>query len=769
MFFCSIAHAYPTLKMMLSPQGFSFSDNSTSEEENHLVPTAINNPKDVMQILKKFSFLGVLQSKINFLYSCIKLSLVPKGFKLKWSEQTGFSLPGLPQSVIAILNQTSVNLQQLIFSTSVEVFRQNLGELMSFKQRIHHNEWSKGMKSYQFLFLKSSEKHLKKLKLLSPEANLIPFFPSPNLFTSPEDSLPSITQVQPSSQNNPEMPTPPDDALLSEFHQSVETVSHTITPTDVSLQELTNYDDQSSLQTLVAVPDAVISQSLETQNLESSVETTAGPSTIGRPKEFNTMVFTPDLITPVYYDASNFKPICIDNVVVPEELIELASFSPSFCPTPTNLQPPDGNILHEDLLEYKKSLSWQSKFRANDFKACSSIEEFQSLQPSQFNKPPWYEKSLATPPALQKPLGDAFSKIYSTMMDPSNWYKYKQNIPPHLHKAVSLAKNLPNSGIGTYIQDKSSRICFASLSRTNEKVEQVLSDSSKYKRLSCDMATRYQRRIKSWYDKFKPALKAIPEDISKFLLPSNVSTPHLKVLIKTHKPDCPVRLTFSSIGSATSGLSTTLDHAYLKPILSSGLCNRRLEDTRQTLDFIEGVNDFLWKNDVTVRPTIFSFDVKNFFPSVPQSLAIPAVSKFLKTLKYSAEEIKAVTEGLKVVRNGNFFKWKETYFNQISGCALGDPDSCSYSDIAMAHLLNELIPACEQALSIELDPFFKVYRDDGMGFLFVDPTVLQNILDFFNSFNPHIQWTTPICSLCSMPEASCSHYDHLEFLDCLVT
>ena len=106
---------------MLSPQGSSFPDNSNCEEETHLVTTAINNPKDVMQILKKFSFLGVLQSKINFLYSCITLSLVPKGFKLKWTEQTGFSLPELPGSVNSILHQTSLDLQQLIFSSSVKV------------------------------------------------------------------------------------------------------------------------------------------------------------------------------------------------------------------------------------------------------------------------------------------------------------------------------------------------------------------------------------------------------------------------------------------------------------------------------------------------------------------------------------------------------------------------------------------------------------------------------------------------------------------------
>ena len=323
------------------------------------------------------------------------------------------------------------------------------------------------------------------------------------------------------------------------------------------------------------------------------------------------------------------------------------------------------------------------------------MEEFIHMDRPPFIKPPWYQKSTATPPALPKSLDEAFKKIYSGIMDPSNWYKYKQNIPPQLRSAITLARTLPAQGIGVYSQDKSSRICFASLELTNRKVEQILADNSKYQMLPQDGAVSYQRKIKSWYTKFKPALRAIPEDISKFLLPSSVSTPHLKVLIKTHKPGCPVRLTFSSIGSATCNLSTALDFAYLKPILSSGLCARRLQDTRETLAFVEKVNDYLWDNDITLRPMMFSVDVKNFFPSVPQSLALPAISYFLKSQGYQNQEIKAVTEGLKIVRNGNFFRWKEEYYTQISGCALGDPDSCSYSDLAMAYLLNDLIPACE--------------------------------------------------------------------------
>ena len=178
---------------------------------------------------------------------------------------------------------------------------------------------------------------------------------------------------------------------------------------------------------------------------------------------------------------------------------------------------------------------------------------------------------------------------------------------------------------------------------------------------------------------------------------------------------------------------------------------------------------YMWSNNITQKPTIYSMDVANFFPSVPQYLALPAISKILKKRKLSTKEISAVVEGLKLVRDGNFFKWKDQFYNQISGCALGDPDSCSYTDITMADLLDKMVPACQETVSTNMDPFFKIYRDDGLGITFENPAVILKILEFFNNFESSIQWTIPSCLVCHQPQVLCPHYDHLEFLDCKIT
>ena len=388
---------------------------------------------------------------------------------------------------------------------------------------------------------------------------------------------------------------------------------------------------------------------------------------------------------------------------------------------------------------------------------------------SNYVKSPWYKKSQNKPPPLPPLLQKAFDSIYQTIMDPVNWFKFQPNLSHELRLGITLAKSLPSQGIGIYSQDKSSRLCFASLQVTNEKVEVVLSDFAKYKKLPSDKAIAYQSIIRSWYRSCKSALVSIEDDLSEFLLPSNVATPHLKVMIKTHKPGNAVRLTFSSRGSATQNLSTVLDHVYLKPTVTSSLCKRRLADTREALAFIESVDDFLWTNNVQVRPTVYAMDVKNFFPYLDFSLAMPAIKKYLTLNGFSKSEVNAVSKGLMIVRNGNFFKWKTQFYNQISGCALGDPDSCSYCDISMSHIPDSMIPDCERDLNISMDPLFKIFRDDGLGFAFEDPDKIKDILDYFNKYNDKIQWTVPTCELCGLPEATCSHYKELNFLDINIT
>ena len=114
---------------------------------------------------------------------------------------------------------------------------------------------------------------------------------------------------------------------------------------------LLNTEDSSEIVEYVVSPD--VNEHVELQMGSFQID----PVLPVRPCEYNTIVFTADMIKPVFYNADNFKPICIDNVSVPQQLLDLASLSPSFSPTPTFA---DGNILHKDLMEYVLETPFQN-------------------------------------------------------------------------------------------------------------------------------------------------------------------------------------------------------------------------------------------------------------------------------------------------------------------------------------------------------------------------------------------------------------------------
>ena len=83
-------------------------------------------------------------------------------------------------------------------------------------------------------------------------------------------------------------------------------------------------------------------------------------------------------------------------------------------------------------------------------------------------------------------------------------------------KSPQISLKDPVNNVGIYLQNKSSRIVFASLETTNDKIENVLSDATKYRILGEeDHAIENQKLITSWYKKSKQHLMTIKEDLSE--------------------------------------------------------------------------------------------------------------------------------------------------------------------------------------------------------------------------------------------------------------
>ena len=101
--------------VMSSPQSSAFNVHVQSEDELFLAQGSPHNTRENNKLLRRFSSLGILHSKLNFLFTCISNTLIPKGFNLKWSEQTGFGSPQLHSNIISCLFETSMQLVKFVF------------------------------------------------------------------------------------------------------------------------------------------------------------------------------------------------------------------------------------------------------------------------------------------------------------------------------------------------------------------------------------------------------------------------------------------------------------------------------------------------------------------------------------------------------------------------------------------------------------------------------------------------------------------------------
>ena len=73
----------------------------------------------------------------------------------------------------------------------------------------------------------------------------------------------------------------------------------------------------------------------------------------------------------------------------------------------------------------------------------------------------------------------------------------------------------------------------------------------------------------------------------------------MKVLLKTHKENLPVREVFSVCNQPVEHLSALLQHCYLGPIVNSGILKWRLKDTKEFIKFLHRVNDHIKLNKIT--------------------------------------------------------------------------------------------------------------------------------------------------------------------------
>ena len=216
-------------------------------------------------------------------------------------------------------------------------------------------------------------------------------------------------------------------------------------------------------------------------------------------------------------------------------------------------------------------------------------------------------------------------------------------------------------------------------------------------------------------------------------------------LIKTHKESNPVRVITSGCSTAIEYLTIFVEKYLYKEV---NKIDFRVKDTPDMLNIIDKIND---SNILTDDSVLVSFDIVNMFPSINNVFGLEAVSEILENSETDFPPADCILEAIKLYMECNNSVYKDKFYLQVDGTAMGPHMSCWYSDIAMYRFNLKALSYTPKVLC------WKRLRDDIFAVWNHSLQELHKFFEFMKSIDTSgkIKFTMPVANNNSV----------LEFLD----
>ena len=227
----------------------------------------------------------------------------------------------------------------------------------------------------------------------------------------------------------------------------------------------------------------------------------------------------------------------------------------------------------------------------------------------------------------------------------------------------------PDKGNGVVIIDRSDYY---------KKMDDILSDTNKFRKLDVDPIThsiRQENQVKNFLRELKKN-GTISEIIYDNLFPSGSRPGILYGLPKVHKLGVPLRPILSSIGTHSYGLAKFLV-PLLRPI-STG--------THMVSDSFSFIQDLFALDVNSDTLTMVSFDIKSLFTNIPldETIDIIVSKLFNNSTHFQNFTRSEFTQLLSfAVKNCHFF-FNGVLFEQTDGVAMGSPLGPTFADIFLS-------------------------------------------------------------------------------------
>lgn len=170
-------------------------------------------------------------------------------------------------------------------------------------------------------------------------------------------------------------------------------------------------------------------------------------------------------------------------------------------------------------------------------------------------------------------------------------------------------------------------------------------------------------------ERMKSSIKVIVNNFSDLfgnywknkMLLKNAKVPRIYGLFKQHKPGNTFRPIVSNINSPTTNLSKWLCKRFVN------LNQFDKFSVKNSLDLIDNLKDV----ELNENERLVSFDIKSYFSNVPKAGALDALHTWLDKQNINVLEREALFELTKGCINLSYFQFRNKFYEQLDGLAMG--------------------------------------------------------------------------------------------------
>ena len=253
--------------------------------------------------------------------------------------------------------------------------------------------------------------------------------------------------------------------------------------------------------------------------------------------------------------------------------------------------------------------------------------------------------------------------------------------------------------------------------------------------LGSDTSLSYYHIVKDWGDKWVEKGE-ITQPLVDCILNVNARLGKNYGLIKTHKPNSPIRLITSGNGTAVENLSLFTEY-FLHPCIKKE--PQILIDMTALLTKVTEINNKF--SPYPADTLLVSWNVISMYPSIDNKVGLAACKEALNGREHTFLSTECLLEAIKITLECNNSIFNKKHYHQNRGTAMGPHNACSYADLAMTTIDRRILDVNNRPDDVLFPPDWSRFRDDCFSIWFESVPSLLKFTDWLNSLSNSIRFT----------------------------